>query len=501
MNTLLTKSALSAAIALTLVACGGGGVSGGGGLTGIGGSGFISSGSVTGFGSVFVNGVEFETGSATFDIDDSGSGSQDDLAIGMVVKVNGSINDDGVSGTATSISFDDELQGPVSRVSDIGNDGVKRLVTILGVDVVIDSGSTAFDISGKDNVPPGTVFDFDTIIALNNVEVSGFFDSNGNLQATRVELKNIAFDANSIVEIKGTISNVSGTTFKLGNLTVDASLATLDGLPNGLLNDQLVEVKGTFNTGNNTISATKVEAENNSVDDTDEFEIEGIITDYVDDSSFKIGGISVNASNVTTREPATLILANDLHIEAEGAIVNGTLVANKIKLEDGTIRVHAMVSSVNVAGNSFTVTPVAGQPSITVTVTTDTQLQDDVNKIEPFTLNNLVANTDFVEIRGFDDGSGGITSTEVDVKEANDVIVQGNLQVFNANNDIQVLGVTFTVDYNGGAGETEFEDTIDNPITQGQFSTTAPVGTLVKVKDRNDRPVLGVADEIDIETP
>ena len=335
---------------------------------------------------------------------------------------------------------------------------------------------------------------------VNNVEISGFFDSNGNLQATRVELKNIAFDANSIVEVKGTISNVSGTTFDLGSLTVDASLATLDDLPNGLVNDQLVEVKGTFNTGTNTISATKVEAENNSVDDTDEFEIEGIITDYVDDSSFKIGGISVNASNVTTREPATLILANDLHIEAEGAIVNGTLVANKIKLEDGTIRVHAMVSSVDVAGNSFTVTPVTGQPSITVTVTTDTQLQDDVNKIEPFTLNNLVANTDFVEIRGFDDGSGGITATEVDVKEADDVIVQGNLQAFVQNTSIQILGVTFGVD---AANETDFEDTADNPITQGDFITTTSAGThLVKVKDKEINGVLnGVADEIDIETP
>ena len=449
---------------------------------------------------MFVNGVEFETSGTVFDIDDSGSGSQADLAIGMVVKVNGSINDDGVSGTATSISFDDELQGPVLTVSDIDNDGVKRLVTILGVDVVIDSGSTTFDISGKDNVPPGTVFDFDTITTLNNVEISGFFDSNGNLQATRVELKNIAFDANSIVEIKGTISNVSGTTFKLGNLTVDASLATLDDLPIGLVNDQLVEVKGTFNTGTNTISATKVEAENNSVDDTNEFEIEGIITDYVDDSSFKIGGISVNASNLTTREPATLILANDLHIEAEGAIVNGTLVANKIKLEDGTIRVHAMVSSVNVAGNSFTITPVAGQPSINVTVTTDTQLQDDVNEIEPFTLNNLVANTDFVEIRGFDDGSGGITATEVDVKEADDVIVQGNLQAFVQNTSIQILGVTFGVD---AANETDFEDTADNPITQGDFITTTSAGThLVKVKDKEINGVFnGVADEIELETP
>ena len=51
MNTLLTKSALSATIALTLVACGGGDS---GGIAGIGGSGFTSSGSVTGFGSVLL---------------------------------------------------------------------------------------------------------------------------------------------------------------------------------------------------------------------------------------------------------------------------------------------------------------------------------------------------------------------------------------------------------------------------------------------------------------
>ena len=496
MNTLLTKCTLSAAIALTLVACGG---SSSTGVAGIGGSGFISSGSVTGFGSVFVNGVEFETDSATFDIDDSGSGSQDDLAIGMVVRVSGSINDDGETGTATSISFDDELQGPVSSLSDPDADGIKRTFTVLGTSVIIDSGSTSFDISGKDDVPQGTVFNFDTIANLNNVEISGFFDNNGNIQATRVELKNLVFDESSIVEVKGIISDASGTTFKLGNLTVDASSAILDDLPNGLINDQLVEVKGTFDITTDTISATKVEAEDNSLDDADEFELEGIITDYENDSDFKIGGISIDASNAT-REPATLSLANDLRIEAEGSIVNGILVAKELELEGGDFKVHAMVATVDVAGKSFTVTPVAGQ-SITVTVTSSTQLQDEVNKIEPFTLNNLVAGM-FVEVRGFDDGNGGITATEVDVKEPDDVIVQGSLQAINAGADIKVLGVTFTIDHiNIGAGETQFEDTADTPISQEQFITDAPEGSLVKIKDNIDNPEFGTADEIDIETP
>ena len=224
------------------------------GLAGIGGSGFISSGSISGFGSVFVNGVEFETGSATFDIEGS-SGTQDDLAIGMIVQVDGTINNDGVTGTATSIRFDDELQGPVTGLTAPDADGITRSFTVLGINVIIDSSSTTFDLSG--NVAANTPFDFSTIADNNNVEISGFFDTNGNLVATRVELKDITFDTNSIIEVKGSISDLSGTTFKLVNLIVDATTAIIDDLPNGLIDGQLVEVKGTFDTGTNTISALK----------------------------------------------------------------------------------------------------------------------------------------------------------------------------------------------------------------------------------------------------
>ena len=165
MNTQLTKTALFTAIALSVIACG---PSGTGGLAGIGGSGYVSSGSVTGFGSVFVNGVEFETDSATFDVDGD-SGTQDDLAIGMIVRVDGTINEDGVSGIATNISFDDELQGPVSAVGPIGPDGVRRTITVLGITVVLDSSGTTFDISDDSNIPANTVFNFDSKTNLNTI--------------------------------------------------------------------------------------------------------------------------------------------------------------------------------------------------------------------------------------------------------------------------------------------------------------------------------------------
>ncbi|RKZ59125.1 MAG: hypothetical protein DRQ44_14000, partial [Gammaproteobacteria bacterium] len=332
MNTQLTKIILSMVTALTIVACGGSGV--GIGLAGIGGSGFIASGSISGFGSVFVNGVEYETDSATFDVDGNLDGIESDLAIGMIVQVSGTINDDGVTGTATSISFDEELQGPVSAVGAADADGIKRSLTILGLTVIIDSSSTTFDID-NDSIPANTVFDFDTIALKNNVEVSGFFDTNGNLQATRIELKDIDFDPSNVIEVEGIITGLSGTTFSLdnfGSLMINAVAASLDDLPNGLEDGQLVEVKGNLDAGETTLTATKVEGEDNSADDTDEFELEGIITDYVDDSNFKIGEIMIDASNAS-REPTSLILENDAHVEVEGAIVNGILIATEVESE------------------------------------------------------------------------------------------------------------------------------------------------------------------------
>ena len=81
------------AVALLVVfgfaACGGGGSAGGG----IGGTG-KAIGAITDFGSVFVNGVEFETSSSTFIVEDNPNPTEDDLAIGMRVTVNGTINAD-----------------------------------------------------------------------------------------------------------------------------------------------------------------------------------------------------------------------------------------------------------------------------------------------------------------------------------------------------------------------------------------------------------------------
>ena len=496
MNAKLITCALSAAMVLTLNACGGGG--GVGSVAGIGGSGFISSGSVTGFGSVFVNGVKFETGSTIFDIDDSGSGSQADLAIGMVVTVSGTVNADGTTGTATSISFDDQLQGPVSTLTAPDLDGENRNFKILGKTVLINAINTVFDVSG--DLPQTTPFNFGIIANGNNVEISGFWNDAGELVATRVELKATVFDPSNIVELKGTVTGFTDvsapfTLTGLNSISIDASAAAIDDLPNGLTDGVSVEVKGTCSDAIcSTLNATRVEGQNN-FDDADKISVEGIITDFVDSSNFKINGISVDASSAIL-QPATLELGDGTRVEVEGPISNNTIQAFTVELRGGNAKVHATVSSVDPDTGDFVVT--VNSSTIAVTITTATEME------------NSVSVDDFVRVRGFENDTGGITATRVEVRSSNDdVIVQGALQAYTTGMSIQLLGVNFTVDLS--TPETEFQDANDNIITEINFedftSTSTPTspGTLVKVKDRDNggagTPLNGIADEIEIETP
>src|SRR3990172_5334415 len=159
-----------------LVACGTGdpgGLAGGG----IGGTG-ISVGKITAFGSVFVNGVEFETTGATITIDgQTAMNGQDDLEIGMIVAVEGTFNVDGGRGTAKSINFKDNLEGPVTSLNTTA-----QTLTVLGQTVIVDAATEIYDASGARVT-------LDNIVTGNNVEVSGFTDAEGAIHATYIKVK------------------------------------------------------------------------------------------------------------------------------------------------------------------------------------------------------------------------------------------------------------------------------------------------------------------------
>ena len=106
-------------------------------------------------------------------------------------------------------------------------------------------------------------------------------------------------------------------------------------------------------------------------------------------------------------------------------------------------------------------------------------------------------NLGFVEVRGFDDGNGGIIAVEIDLKEESDVVVQGIMQAGATIGKIKVFGIEFVIE---DPGQTGFEDSNDAFLTQAEFFNSITLDTtLIKVQD--DKTADGIADEIDIESP
>jgi len=496
MNKSILHSVITAALATSIAACS----SGGSDVAGIGGSGITSSGTITGFGSVYVNGVKFDTSRSTITIDDN-PGMESDLAIGMRVTVSGTLIDDS-NGTATSISFKDDLEGPVSNIQQLPYD-TTRTMTILGRQVVIDSSTTSFDIGGT---LPGP-FDFDNIADGNLVEISGFLDSNGVMKATRVEIKATNFNYNgTLVDMKGTVENFNFPTFNLANTTgvmVDVTSAVIDNsLPGGIVDGAIVEVKGTCSSGAcTTINASKVESGLDNFNDNDDVEVEGIITSLTDQNNFEVNSIPVDASNAT-RIPSSLNIVLNQEVEVEGTISNGTLVATRVKDESNGLKVEATISSVTPSNNSFELSPISGQPAITVVIDKSTEVDDDVGSItNPDDLINSLNSGEFVSVEGYDGGNNTVSASEVARGAVDDVIVQGIITAGStASGTVNILGVIIPFD-----GNTEFKDANDQAfVDDNAFFNAITIGsTLVKIKDRldNNKNPAGIADEIEIELP
>ena len=181
MKKLLKFSAVTIAIAgiIGLTGCGGGS----GGDVSSGDVSSASTGIVTGFGSVYVNGVEYETGGSTFSLDDGDDGPENEgeLGIGMVVTVTGLVNPDGVTGSASHIEYDDELEGIVIS-ENIDNVTGTGTMNVMGQTVIVDEAAIF------ESEVPG-ITSMEQIAVDQVVEVSGYPTGAGTIYATRVEVE------------------------------------------------------------------------------------------------------------------------------------------------------------------------------------------------------------------------------------------------------------------------------------------------------------------------
>jgi hypothetical protein len=449
--------ALAALTALLLAACGGG--DGGEPVAGIDRGGItIAQGPINGFGSVIVNGVRYSTTGATVTIDDQ-PGTESDLRVGQVVRVEGTVNADGVSGTARRISFNDEVEGPVQSI-DLA---ASRLV-VLGQTVRVGTG-TSFD----DSIVPRSLAGLQVG---QRVEVSGLVGADGVIAATRVERK----AASATVEVKGPIASVDTATrrFSIGLLQVDYSAATLSGFGTGQpASGDLVEAYGTV-SGAGVLLATRVEKRSNALTGTtnDRAEVEGLVTRFESVADFDVAGQRVITSASTRYEGGTSAnLALNANIEVEGGFdASGRIVATEIEFRrDSDVELAGPVESVNAAGDTFVVL------GATLRTTALTRFEDQSGAdLERFSLADLRVG-DYVEVRAYRDASGLVATllerddpeTGIELKGPATDVAQPNLRVG---------GIAVTT---GPA--TEYRDNNDVSISASAFFAAAP-GREVKVR-------------------
>ncbi|HZF25076.1 MAG TPA: DUF5666 domain-containing protein [Steroidobacteraceae bacterium] len=454
-----TRRALATAAVLLIAACSGSG--GGDSTSPVTTAPIVSMGTISGFGSVFVNGVEFSTAGANITMDGR-SASESELRVGQVVRVSGRMDSDGQHGTATSIDFDDAVEGPVQSI-----DAAAGSLVVLGQSVRVDA-ATSFD----HDLQPASLAGL-TLGMI--VEVSGFRDAAGVIQATRIEAK----DAGEPFEVTGQVANVdtAAKRFEIGALVIDYSTAQLDNLPGGApANGQIVEVKGQLDA-NGMLLATRVEGKHEDMegDNDDDAEIEGLITRFVSPTDFDVNGQAVTSTPNTRFEHGTSAnLALNVRVEVEGEIVNGVVQAEKIEFQDeADLRVTAAVDSVDATAGTFTVL------GITIQTSAETRFEDKTDaQLRPFNVGSLHTG-DFVEVRGTaGTAANSILARRVERKDVEQENGQIRIRLSGpaanvAEPQLSILGVTVL-----SSADTEFADGGDGTVDAATFFSQA-AGRLV----------------------
>ena len=193
----------------------------------------LTTGTVTGFGSVFVDGVEFQTDATThrrrLDLSSADLPGDDRsiFSVGMVVSVQHRQG----SSKATKVEFVNNLEGPVTHATATG-------CTILGIPVNFGANTV---------IKPDSSALVDGAIAA----VSGVPDASGAIPATFIDVKPAA--STNEFELKGFVSSLdtANKTFSIGagqgstsTKSVSFATAVIDSsIAGGLADGLFVEVK------------------------------------------------------------------------------------------------------------------------------------------------------------------------------------------------------------------------------------------------------------------
>lgn len=427
--------------------------------------------------SVTINGTAIATTGASVTIDGL-AGATTDLKVGQVVNVQGTVSTAGAV-TATSVSFNNEIEGQIASI-DLPN----LSFVVLGQTIRI-TGTTVFDNS---SLPNG----FADLAVGSAVEVSGFRDSNGVLAASRVE-KRLAGNT-SPFELNGVVQGLSGTTFSVGSQSV--SYAGVTPTNGTMANNACVEVKGSTFSGAQLI-ASSVEMKSCGLASSSGAtgEVEGYITTFVSASDFSIGAqrvITTGAFTLVTNGANSLGL--NVKVEAEGSFdASGNLVATRIEIKaDNSLRVLGNIESITAPGTIVV-------NGIAVQVSNGTLLKNSVSGSGSSLVFSDLRILDYVEVRGW----SGSTANSISAMSLERNNSQNRFEIRGiagslANPNLVILGITINTT---GAS---YKDAAGNAFPSAAAFFAQADGKPVKVRGRNAPTVPGTftADqEVQIESP
>ncbi len=347
----------------------------------------MSTGVITGFGSVFVNGVEFETGSAQVTTDDEEVASENDLQVGMVVMVTGTINEDGVTGEASDIEYSENLQGSIQTINLSDSS-----FTVLDQTIITDE-LTNFE---------GEIT-LETLEVGQLVEVSGMLNADGAIVASLVKLED---PATSELKVEGVVSNLNAenSLFELNGLVVNYALADIEDI------DQLIEgvyvrvrssqdlVEGVLQADKIVVKGTDDGAAAGAQDPVpgSPVVIDGIIDSFESLSSFTVNGEQALVNELTNflsgSSSADLIL--NARVRIKGTLDDaGVIVVEHLTLQTRNfLGMEGEIQSIDLVNHSLTML------GITFLVNEETHFIDSgPERIKYFSLADLLVG-DWVEI-------------------------------------------------------------------------------------------------------
>ena len=294
--------------------------------------------------SVTINGTKFNIDRAK--ISSNGKqGNQEDLDVGKQVRVEADFDSNGEA-SATSVSYESELVGPITSI-----DTEKKHLVVLGQNIKIES-DTVFDDSSFADLKVGQVID-----------VSGMINTDGVLEAGYIAVLNQEDEDDVEYILSGKIADLdtSAMTFTINTLHVDYSQASdLEELNNSLENGSVIYVSGSLmETGDTPLfQATEIYGEDDLADDEGFLiDIPGFITKPLENNQFEIEGLKINIDDDTVfiaGDASLLVL--DAYVEVEGVIENGMIDAEYLMVEpDNEVEIFAPIESIDLANKTLTV--------------------------------------------------------------------------------------------------------------------------------------------------